>query len=116
MDGVAATEQHEVAGFEVEGLHRLVAVENLADPFECHIAGVGIADCRDMFEVRPTLGCLQQHRDGKGRVVEVPAEFHTFGREVHVDRRHVIGIGINIVNSEHATEERTERRVVVNVT
>ena len=61
-----ALRPREVAGCEVEGLYRLVAVENLADPFECHVADVGI--------------------------------------------------GVDIVNTEHAAEERTERRVVVDVT
>jgi hypothetical protein len=58
-----ALRPREVAGCEVEGLYRLVAVENLADPFECHVADVGIA--------------------------------------------------VDIVNNEHAAEER---RVVVDVT
>ena len=59
------------------------------------------------------LGGLQQHRDGEGRVVEVPAKFLAFRCEVNIDRRQGVVVGVHLVDAQHSAQKRPERRIVV---
>ena len=45
----------------------------------------------------------------------MPSEFVALRREVHVDRRQVVGIGMDLVDTEDRAQEASKRTVVIDV-
>ena len=109
MQGVAALEQLQVAGFEDEG------ADAVAPVVEHGLHGLvvlvfGRAQRGDVFELTPGITVLDRQRNGEVVGVEVPGEARAFFGEVDDDVGERVGIGKERLLAQCSADEVGEGR------
>ena len=115
MHRVTPSEKNEITRREVQPIDRGDSVEDRRYPLESHLGRVSVADVSHVLEDPTGLWRLEKHCDRERGVVEVPSEFVALRREVDVDRRQVVGIGMDLVDAKDRAQEASKRTVVIDV-
>ena len=105
MECVPAPEQHQIPRSERERLDGVDAIKHSVDGLVALLSAPRGTGGRNVLEDAAGLRGLKEQCHGERRVVEVPAELSAMRREVDIDRREWVVVGMDRLDAEHGAEE-----------